>query len=359
VIKRTIALLSAVPLLLLGAATTAHAAHGGANRYRVTNLVSDQANVATHRDRRLVNAWGLAAGPSSPWWVADNGTDRSTLYDGAGKRVPLVVSVPGAPTGLVFNGGPNFVVSDGTDSGPSVFLFDTEGGKIRGWNPGVPPPPFSTKTFTVVNRSGQDAIFKGLAIASAAHRDFIYATDFHNRRVDVFNGAFHQVHRPGAFMDPDIPRHFAPFGIQELGGKIYVTYAKQDADAEDDVSGHGLGFVDVFDLHGNLIDRVASRGPLNAPWGLAWAPADFGEFSGDLLVGNFGNGKINAYAWTASGFELEGRLRRGNGAAVAVDGLWGLGFGNDGPAGSSDTLYFTAGPDDESHGLFGSIEAVH
>jgi len=343
-------------LLVAGAAAGNAAAP---NIYTVTNLVSDVPGEATHVDPNLVNAWGLAAGPTTPWWVADNETDVSTLYTGDGDAIPLVVQVEGAPTGLVFNGGPNFVVSDGAgNSGPSRFMFATESGTIRGWNPSVPPPPPSTESFVVVDRSDVEANYKGLAIASTPDGDFIYAADFHNARVDVFDGGFNLVTNPGAFVDPRIPHGFAPFGIQNIGGQIFLAYAKQDAEAEDEVAGQGLGFVDRFDTGGTFLGRVASRGQLNAPWGLALAPASFGRFGGDLLVGNFGDGKINAYARGPNGtFAYRGALRGTDGEALSIDGLWALGFGNDAAAGPAGTLFFTAGPDDEEHGLFGKIEA--
>ncbi len=352
--------LLAVPLTL--ALLVAGAAAGNAaapNIYTVTNLVSDVPGEAAHVDPNLVNAWGLAAGPTTPWWVADNETDVSTLYTGDGDAIPLVVQVEGAPTGLVFNGGPNFVVSDGAgNSGPSRFMFATESGTIRGWNPSVPPPPPSTESFVVVDRSDVEANYKGLAIASTPDGDFIYAADFHNARVDVFDGGFNLVTNPGAFVDPRIPHGFAPFGIQNIGGQIFLAYAKQDAEAEDEVAGQGLGFVDRFDTGGTFLGRVASRGQLNAPWGLALAPASFGRFGGDLLVGNFGDGKINAYARRPNGtFAYRGALRGTDGEALSIDGLWALGFGNDAAAGPAGTLFFTAGPDDEEHGLFGKIEA--
>jgi uncharacterized protein (TIGR03118 family) len=352
--RRALSLL-VVPILVLLLAGPAGARGANQNSYDKTKLVSDQAGVAAHQDANLVNAWGLAAGPTTPWWVSDNGTDLSTLYDGTGTPQSLVVSVAGAPTGLVFNGGSGFVVSDGTNSGPPLFLFDTEAGTIRGWSPGVPPPPPSTQTEIGADRSDVGAIYKGLAIDPEAGR--LYATDFHNGRVDVFDSSFALLSLPGAFTDPRIPAHFAPFGIQDIGGTLFVTYAKQDADAEDDLHGTGLGFVDAYDTNGMLLGRVGTRGLLNAPWGLAMAPASFGHFAGDLLVGNFGNGQINAFAQRSNGtWEHRGRLRVANGKPLTVQGLWALQFGNNSRAGSADTLFFTAGPDDESHGLFGSIQ---
>jgi uncharacterized protein (TIGR03118 family) len=346
-------------VVVLGASVTAAASGSDdENRYKLSRLVSDKPGVADQLDPNLVNAWGLVAGPTTPWWVANNGTDTSTLYDGAGQPFSLIVKVAGAPTGTVFNGGTGFVVTHGGESGPSVFLFATEGGTIRGWNPAVPSPAPSTKAFKVVDLSGEGAIFKGLAIASTATGGRLYATDFHNGRVDVFDDSFDPVTIAGAFEDPDIPTGYAPFGIQVIGGAIFVTYAKQDADAEDDVAGAGFGFVDMYGLDGALLGRVASQGVLNAPWGLAMAPETFGEFGGDLLVGNFGDGTINAYAREADGdFELDGTLHRRNGNVMSIDGLWAIQFGNGAIAGPTDSLFFTAGPNDERHGLFGKVEA--
>ena len=353
--KRSVVLACVVALVALGASLTPAAASD--NSYKVTRLVSDQANTAAHQDANLVNAWGLVAGPSTPWWVANNHSNTSTLYDGSGNPIPLVVKVAGAPTGTVFNGGTGFQVSHDGATGPALFLFDTESGVIRGWNPNVPAPAPSTKAFRVVDMRSEGAIFKGLAIAPTANGDRLYATDFHNGKVDVFNERFQLVHIPGAFEDPNIPDGYAPFGIQTIGNHIFVTYAKQDADAEDDVSGAGFGFVDMYGRKGKLLQRVASMGSLNAPWGIAWAPDNFGEASGDLLIGNFGDGVINIFEPEGHEFEHEGSLHRVNGNPIVIQGLWALQFGNDGPAGPSSTLFFTAGPAGETHGLFGSIEA--
>ncbi len=357
--RRILPLLAAFTLAAIAAASSAFAADAAPlseGKYTVTNLVSDQPGQASHQDPNLVNAWGLVAGPSTPWWVSDNATDVSTLYDGDGNPQSLVVKVPIAPTGTVFNGGTDFVVSHNGDSGPSVFMFSTEAGTSLGWNPNVPGPPPSTSAFVVADRSDVGAIYKGLAIASTSDGDFIYATDFHNARIDMFDGNFKLVTPRRAFRDPDIPQRFAPFGIQNIGGELFVTYAKQDRDAEDDVAGRGFGFVDVFSTTGKLLHRVAARGALNAPWGLAMAPAGFGRFSGDLLVGNFGNGTINAYTRDRDHWDHVGILRNSDGGFIRIDGLWALEFGNGGPAGPTTTLFFTAGPDDETHGLFGKIE---
>jgi uncharacterized protein (TIGR03118 family) len=313
----------------------------------------------------LVNAWGLVAGPMTPWWVADNGTGLSTLYNAAGDPQSLVVTIPAPqgdpdpskPTGAVFNGTTDFVVSDGTNSGPARFIFATEDGTIAAWSPGVPPPPPSHQAFLVAGDIEHGAVYKGLAMGQSATRgNLLYATDFHNARVDIFGAMFQPVTIKGAFTDPGIPSGFAPFGIQNINGSIFVTYAMQDDMAHDNVSGHGLGFVDEFSTDGGFIRRFASRAPLDAPWGVALAPADFGHFKSALLVGNFGDGRINAFD-IATG-EFIGPLRNIEGGPVAIDGLWGIGFGNGAAAGPTNVLYFTAGPQEESHGLFGSIEFV-
>jgi uncharacterized protein (TIGR03118 family) len=330
------------------------------NAYHQTNLVSDLPGMAQLTDPDLVNPWGLAAGPTTPAWVADNGTDKATIYRGFVNGSPitkasLVVSIPGgAPTGEVFNPTSGFVVRSGDASGASLFIFDSEAGLVTGWNPGVPPPPPSTQA--QVGASVPDAIYKGLAIASTAGGTFLYGANFHQGRIDVFDQAFNLVHLSGGFQDPEIPAGFAPFNVQELGGLLYVTYAKQDADAEDEVAGPALGFVDVYSTSGQLLRHLIEHGQLNAPWGLALAPAGFGRFGGALLVGNFGNGRINAYDPNTG--EFLGRLRHEDGTPIQIDGLWALRFGN-GVTGNPSTLLFTAGIDDEAHGLFGAIEAAH
>jgi uncharacterized protein (TIGR03118 family) len=359
VLKRMASLLSAIVMIVaFGSVGAAHADTMAPNRYQETDLVSDVPGAAMHEDPNLVNAWGLTAGPTSPWWVSDNGTDVSTLYDGTGTAIPLVVKVAGAPTGDVFNGGPGFVVSHEGDSGPSVFLFATESGTIRGWNPAVPATSStSTRSFRVGGRRGAGAVYKGLAIATGTEGDLLYATDFHNGRVDVWNSNFELVHRHD-FVDPTLPDGYAPFGIQAINGHIFVTYAQQVPGSNDEAHGPGLGFVDMFSPEGAFEGRVASRHALNAPWGLAWAPADFGRFSDDLLVGNFGDGRIIAFAPTAGGgFERAGIVRGAGGVPLVIDGLWALEFGNGAAAGPTNSLFFTAGPGDESHGLFGVINA--
>ena len=344
-----------VMALVLGAAVVAASPLTAAERnsYTVTALVSDQPGVAANTDPNLVNAWGLTSGPMTPWWVSDNGTHKSTLYRGSdGLPQALVVSVgqapDGGPTGAVFNPTSGFVLPTG---GKALFIFDSEDGKVRGWNLAQAPV---TNSVVVANRSGVDAIYKGLAIADTSAGPRLYAADFHNARVDVFDGSFGLV--PGGFVDASLPSGYAPFGIQTIGDRVFVSYAKQDADAEDEVAGQGLGFVDVFSTAGVLLGRVAQHGQLNAPWGLALAPSSFGRFAGDLLVGNFGDGQINAYEELPNGhFAHRGELRSAGGGSLSIDGLWALQFGKAGNNGPAGTLFFTAGPDDETHGLFGSI----
>jgi uncharacterized protein (TIGR03118 family) len=343
-------LLSLLSLGLLAVSSSAAAQH-----YLQTNLVSDEPGKAKFADAHLVNSWGLVSSPTSPWWVSNNGTLTATLYDGNGVARPLVVSIPGPPTGDVFNGGTGFVVRSGAASGPARFIFATEDGKIAGWNPAVPAAG-SMQATVGTDQSARGAVYKGLAIATTAAGDFLYATDFHNGAVDMFDASFNLV---GSFTDGRLPHGYAPFGIQAIGGVLYVTFAKQDKAAHDDVPGKGHGFVDAFDTSGNLIQRIASRGSLSSPWGIALAPATFGAFKGDLLIGNFGDGAIHAFDAAASGpngqLHSKGQLLTATCAPLIIDGLWALQFGNGSGSGSKDALYFTAGPDGESHGLFGNL----
>jgi uncharacterized protein (TIGR03118 family) len=333
--------------LVLGVAIVAVAPLQAAERnaYSVVPLVSDQPGVAPNTDPNLVNAWGLTSGPTTPWWVADNGTDKSTLYRGMdGQPQALVVDVHNAPTGTVFNTTTGFALPTG---GIARFLFDTEEGKVLGWNPA------QGTNSVVVADLGDGSSYKGLAIANAAAGPRLYAANFKHARIDVFDGSFNLV--PGGFVDPALPSGYAPFGIQTIGNRVFVSYAQQDADAEDEVAGQGKGFVDAYDTAGNLLGRVAQHGQLNAPWGLALAPDSFGRFAGDLLVGNFGDGQINAYAEHNGHFTHAGELRDESGKSLSIDGLWALEVGQGGNNGPPGTLFFTAGPDDETHGLFGQI----
>ena len=325
--------------------------------YLQHNLVSDLAGLADHTDTNLVNPWGLAFSATSPFWIADNHSGLATLYDTTGAVQTLVVTIPapagstnpGAPTGQIFNGTTNFVVASNS---VARFIFSTEDGTIAAWSSG-------SNAVLKADRSAAGAIYKGLALASANGSNFLYATDFHNGKVDVFDADFQLVTLAGSFSDPTIPAGFAPFGIETVGGNLYVTYAKQDADAEDDVSGPGNGFVNVFDTSGNMVKRFASNGSLNSPWGIAMAPAGFGTFSGNLLIGNFGDGRVNVF--DPSSGAMVGTLMDSTGNAISIQGLWAIKFGNNARGGDGNRLYFTAGiaggGSVEDHGLFGSISA--
>ena len=268
----------------------------------------------------------------------------------AGSRAHVVV--PGEPTGTVFNGGSGFQLVSGMPTTAARFLFASEDGTISGWNPTVSV----TQAMVVFTSPDAGASYKGLAIAlNTVRGDVLYAADFHNAHVDIIGADLQRIAAPGAFVDPGLPAGYAPFGIQNINGSIFVSYAKQDEDAEEEVAGAGLGFVDMYDTAGTFIRRVASGGALNAPWGMAMAPADFGRFSGDLLVGNFGDGRINAF--DGQTFEPKGHLKQPDQKPIVIDGLWGIGFGNGGGAGPTTTLFFAAGPEEETHGLFGRIDA--
>jgi uncharacterized protein (TIGR03118 family) len=333
-----------------------------ASGFVATNLVSN-VNSSTNPyngsnvDPHLVNAWGIAFNPQGFVWVANNGTQTSTLYDGMGMPQSLVVSIPpGAagpanPTGIVFNGSTAFQVTQGGASGASVFIFAGEAGTISGWSPRVN----ANNAVVAVDGASKGKVYKGLAIASVGGAPRLYAADFHNAVVDVFDGNFAPVVVSGAFVDPNLPAGYAPFGIQAIGSQIFVSYAKQDAQGADEVAGSGLGALDVFDAAGNLQQRlIPPGGKLNAPWGIAMAPANFGPFSNDVLVGNFGDGTINAFD-PASGAFL-GSLSDGNGTALVISGLWGLAFGNGINSQPTNTLFFAAGPADESNGVYGRID---
>lgn len=335
------------------------AAPASATEFQQTNLVSDIPGLAAITDPNLVNAWGISESSMSPFWISDNGTGVSTLYAVPGATPPvqklgLTVTIPGgsptsAPTGQVFNTTAGFSLGA---SGKALFIFDSEDGVISGWNGSLG----TNAIVTVPNTTG--AVYKGLAISNLtpALGAALYATDFHNGSIDVFDSSFTSVTLPGTFTDPNLPLGYAPFNDAVLNGQLYVTFAKQDGARHDDVAGPGNGFVDVFDLYGNLISRLISNGALNSPWGLALAPAGFGSLGGDLLVGNFGDGTINAYDPTTGAFK--GTLDEINGQPLMIDGLWGLIFGNGAAGGSPGTLYFTAGLNDEADGLFGSLTAV-
>ena len=354
--------LTVLGVVVSGAALTALVACGGSSSsissqsFTSTMLVSDGAVTAMHTDPNLKNGWGVAFNPKGFVWVADNGTSLATLYDGNGMPQTLVVSIPSGingpanPTGIVFNGTTDFVVTQGGKTGVAAFIFAGEGGTITAWAPAVAP----TTALIAFDDGGGGAVYKGLALANNGGANLLYATDFHNNKIDVFDRNFAKVAIPGKFQDATLPAGFAPFGIQAIGAKLFVTYAKQNAAAHDNLAGDGLGFVDVFDTAGNLLQRFASQGSLDAPWGVALAPANFGRFSGDVLIGNFGDGKINAFD-PASGQPL-GTINLPNGVTFVQDGLWGIAFGNGLSNQPVNTLFFAAGPNDEADGVYGRID---
>ena len=335
------------------------------NTYIVHNLVSDLPGIADQQDANLVNPWGngFAGGP---FWIGNNGTGTSTLYDGTGKATSLVVKIPsstgptgGPVTGVIFN---SFSASTGVldvaAGKPASFLFCSEDGLITGWNSGVD----ATNARILVNNSASGAVYKGCALGGTAAAPLLFAANFNSGKVDVFDGSFQPVMSSGAFSNPLIPAGYAPFNVAVIGGKVYVTYALQNAAKHDDVAGAGNGFLAIYDTAGSLMSNLVVQGPLNSPWGLAIAPASFGTFGGALLVGNFGDGRINAFNPTTGG--LLGTLQDKNGAAIQLPGLWSINFGNGTRAKDVGTLYFTAGigggPENgalESHGLFGSVQA--
>jgi uncharacterized protein (TIGR03118 family) len=341
----------ALPLVAALGCTAVHAAALG---YSQKNLVSDGAVPANVIDANLKNPWGISFSPTSPFWVADNGTGLSTLYRGDGSIVPLVVTIPpapgspppGVPTGTVFNANNSGATPDFLGD---RFLFATEDGVIAGWQGG-------TNASVRADNSASGAVYKGLAIGGGN----IYATDFANNRIDVWNDGYTPLSLGAtAFTDPNLPSGFAPFGIQNINGTLYVTYAMKQPGGDDDVPGPGNGFVDTYDLSGNLLMRLIvgmpgdPNSPLNSPWGLAMAPAGFGPLGNLLLVGNFGDGRINAFDPTTGAFVSS--VNHGNGTPIVNDGLWGLAFGNGANGFNRNSLYFTAGLNDEADGLFGVI----
>jgi uncharacterized protein (TIGR03118 family) len=322
------------------------------------NLASDVPGLARVTDSNLVNPWGIAYSPTGPFWFADNGSGASDLLDGRGRPVPLVVAIPsaahpgGTPTGTVFNGSAGFAILENGVSAPSRFLFATEDGTISGWSALVDP----THALLAVDNSSSGADYKGLALAAEPGGEtFLYAADFSHGTIDVFDQAFRPVVRPGAFQDPNLPDGYAPFNIQNINNLLFVTYAQQDEDGHEDVAGAGHGFIDVYAPDGSLVKRFASQGALDSPWGLALAPAHFGPFGGALLVGNNGDGRINAYDPRSGAFL--GQLAHGNGTPITIPDLWALTFGNGHLGGDGQTLFFATGVAYDEHGLFGAIQA--
>jgi uncharacterized protein (TIGR03118 family) len=360
-LRRTTA---ATPLLLTLLPLSLLPSRPAAAQYLQHNLVSDQSGVADFTDPNLVNAWGIATSGTSPFWVANNGTGTATLYNTKGAPQSLVVNIPApgggaaAPTGQVFNGTTDFAV----DGLSARFIYSTEDGTVNAWAPGAT----GTTAVVAADHSGAGAVYKGLALDNNGSGNFLYATDFANGHIDVFNSTFADgsASLTGNFTDPNAPTGYAAFNVQNLGGTLFVTYAKQQVGSTDEAHGTGFGFVDAFDANGNFLRRVASGTDvggtltdLNAPWGLALAPSTgFGKFDGDLLVGNFGNGRILAFDPVTDAFK--GLMTDALGNPLVIDGLWGLRVGNGGNGGAINKVYFSAGPADESHGLLGSLTAA-
>jgi uncharacterized protein (TIGR03118 family) len=340
---------AAVTAAFVGGLGLPAGAQNGGTTFTQENLVSDQPGVATLTDPNLVNAWGMSHGPNTPVWVSDNGADVSTLYRGdvpgsPVSIVPLVVSIPGgAPTGQVFNNTSAFTVP-GTGR-PALFIFAGEDGDLSAWNGG-------TAAVAVGHTDG--AVYKGLALDPSSSGPVLLAANFHDNRIDVFDGSFALQPDTGMFHDASLPAGYAPFNVAEINGQVYVTYAKQDAEQHDDVAGPAHGFVDVFTNDGALVRRLVSHSVLNSPWGMTIAPSTFGQFAGDLLIGNFGDGRIHAFNPNTGA--VLGILRGTSGKPLAIDGLWGLLVG-DAAAGGPDAVWFSAGPDGESHGLLGVLRA--
>jgi uncharacterized protein (TIGR03118 family) len=347
--------LTALCLFAFAASSTLRAE----NAYQVRNLVSDIPDLADHTDPTLKGAWGISASPASPFWISDAGSGVSTLYTTNGTPVPLVVTIPpskaggtaGTPTGTVFNGTSGFALAAGK---PSLFLFATLDGTISGWNSGVN----AGKAIVMVDNSSAGAEYTGLALASNNGSTYLYAANFHSGRIDVFDSNFAPVFNFAGFHDPLVPNTYAPFNVQTLNGNLYVAFAQQNSGHNFSMSGPGLGYVDVFEPNGLLIQRVAANGPLNAPWGLAIAPSGFGDYAGDLLVGNFGDGTINAFNATTGAFIAQ--LHDTLGTPIVIPNLWALRAGNGGNGGEPAAVYFTAGipgPDNGNHGLLGRLHA--
>jgi len=368
-------LLSIAPsmLLLPGAMFAQH--------YTQTNLVSDLVGVAPVHDPNLVNPWGLTRSSSSPWWVSDNNSGDSTLYTGTGQVIPIngngIVTIPppknapagtiAAPTGAIFNGSSDFVLP-APNSKPAAFIFSTEDGTISGWNGG---PAAVLAVDNNDNGSANGAVYKGATTAEINGKRFLYVTNFRAGRVEVYDTNFNRVKLSdeafdsGADGDHDsddgraaehIPNGFAPFNIQNIGGSLFVTYAKQDASRHDDVAGAGNGFVEIFSPSGKHLGHLEHGSWLNSPWGVVWTPRDFGVFSNTILVGNFGSGWIAAF--NGFSYKFIGFVKNPDDSLLTIDGLWSLTFGNGASAGPSTTLFFSAGPDHEAHGLFGTLTPV-
>lgn len=319
-----------------------------ASMYLQTNLASDIPGLAAHTDPNLVNPWGMSFSATSPFWVSDAGTSKSTLYNGTGTPQSLVVTTPPGPTGQVFNTTTTFELSPGN---PARFIFSGLTGTISAWNPTVSPTAAVTM-FTAPDH----AAYTGLASGTVGANSFLYAADFANRKIDVFNSSFTKTSLAGNFVDPTIPAGYSPYNVQNVGGLLYVEYAKVDTVTHRASEDLNQGAVDVFDKNGNFVRRLATDAHLSSPWGITMSSANFGMFSNDLLVGNFGDGTIDAFDPTTGAFL--GQLLDASGNALSNDGLWALNFRAAGSGFDPNTLFFNAGIQDEAHGLFGTIQVV-
>jgi uncharacterized protein (TIGR03118 family) len=354
--RRGLAVIAAA-IAAAGLATAAPASgrdSGGgdhATRFKQINVVSNVAGQALLKDDSLKNAWGMSHGPNTPLWVSDNGADVTTLYTagagGAGVAKVGQFNIPGgAPTGQVFNDTSGFVVP-GTTS-PALFIFAGENGDLTAWNQSVSPISSAVNVGHVT-----DGVFKGLALVHSPFGPLLLVADFHNNKIDIFDSRFQQLPGGnGVFTDRRLPAGFAPFNVAEVGKFVVVSYAKQDADRHDDVAGRGNGFVDVYTNYGAFVRRFEDHKVLNSPWGLFVAPSSFGSFAGDLLVGNFGDGRIHAFDLRDGDFE--GTLRDTGGHPITIDGLWGL-IQGDGVSGGVNSVWFSAGPNHEADGLLGLL----
>jgi uncharacterized protein (TIGR03118 family) len=337
-------------------------------------LVTDKAEVVATAhtiDGNLQNPWGIAFQPGLPFWIADNNSNLTTLYSGTGNietqaitgsaslgvAIPAsAAGVPANPTGQVYNGSGGFLIQTKNGAETALFIFDGEGGTISAWAQDSGPTAVTAFDDGVANGDNH-AVYKGLAIGTVSGATYLYATDLHNNKVDVFDTNFSKpAAMQGKFVDPGIPAGFAPFGITALNGQLYVSFAKQDAALHDEITGAGLGYVDVFDFSGNLVAQFASAGVLNAPWGMAIAPSGFGSLAGDVLIGNFGDGTINIFAPNGTALATSvGALTGTAGNALVFQGLWALVFGNGDADKPLTTLFYTAGFADQTDGVFGSI----
>jgi uncharacterized protein (TIGR03118 family) len=382
-VSTSLGLLGALSLAACGGGGSAGSGAGNQMAAQATSgfadsaLVSDKTGVVattTTIDANLSNPWGVALAPGLPFWIADNNSNDSTLYSGTGAiqtdsitgnnqsgiAIPAsAAGVPANPTGQVYNGGGGFLIPTSAGQESALFIFDGEGGTIAAWAGGSGAAAVTAYDDGVTNGANH-AVYKGLALGTVSGATFLYATDLHNNKVDVFDTNFTKpAAMQGKFVDPTMPSGFVPFGIVALNDQLYVSYAKQDAAKHDETTGAGLGYVDVFDFSGNFVSRFASAGTLNAPWGMAIAPAGFGSLAGDLLIGNFGDGKINIFAPNGTALATSmGPLSVTNGGTITIPGLWSLVFGNGDADKPLSTLFYTAGFADQTDGVFGSISTT-